>query len=117
MRAAHSIRLIALLVIGSSFATGPALAERGAANIGSFSWTNIRPTLPFDPVMWEPRAGLRALELRNDLYVMGGRGPFSFESGTPIYGDVWKSSDLGLTWSKTVQWNSDNDDDDRHCSG
>ena len=88
MKAASTVRLIALAVIGSCVTVGPALAERGATNIGSYSWTNIRPTVPFDPAMWEPRAGLRALELRNDLYVMGGRGPFSFGTETPIYGDV-----------------------------
>jgi hypothetical protein len=111
MMSASTRRLFALFVIGSSIAAGPALAEKGAANIGTYSWTNIRPTVLFDPLMWEPRAGLRALEFRNDLYVMGGRGPFSFETETPIYGDVWKSSDLGMTWSKTVQWNSENDND------
>ena len=109
MKAANTTRLIALFAIGSIVTAGPALAEQGTANIGTYSWTNIRPTVPYDPLMWEPRAGLRALELKNDLYVMGGRGPFSFENQTPIYGDVWKSSDLGVTWSRTVQWNSDND--------
>src|SRR5210317_2144029 len=109
MMGVNTRRLVAHFIIGSFITAGAALAEEGAANIGSYSWTNIRPTVPFDPVMWEPRAGLRALELRNDLYVLGGRGPFSFETGTPIYGDVWKSSDLGMTWSKTVQWNGGND--------
>jgi hypothetical protein len=59
--------------------------------------------------MWAPRAGLQAVELRNDLYVMGGRGPFSFESATVLYGDVWRSTDVGATWTKVAQWQSDPD--------
>jgi hypothetical protein len=54
--------------------------------------------------MWAPRAGLQALELRNDLYVLGGRGPFSFETETLLFGDVWKSTDVGATWQKVAQW-------------
>ncbi len=108
MIAANTVRLIALVIAGFSVLSAPAMAQQGAPHIGSYSWTNIRPTLPFDPVMWEPRAGLRALEARNDIFVMGGRGPFSFETGTPIYGDVWKSSDLGMSWSKVVESGSSN---------
>ncbi len=85
----------------------PALAGGGATNIGSYAWTNVRPTAPYDPAMWAPRAGLQAVELRNDLYVMGGRGPFSFEDETVLYGDVWKSADLGATWTKVAQWQGD----------
>ena len=108
MIAVNTRRLFALLAVGLSV---PAMAEQGTADIDSYTWTNTRPTVPFDPLMWEPRAGLRALELKNDLYVMGGRGPFSFETETPIYGDVWKSSDRGATWSKTAQWDSQSDND------
>ena len=79
-------------------------AAEGATDVSSYSWTNVRPTVPFDPNMWAPRAGLQALELRNDLYVMGGRGPFSFETETVLYGDVWRSSDLGATWTRVAQW-------------
>ena len=85
-------------------ATGAAIAGEGATSIGSYRWTNVRPTVPFDPGMWAPRAGLQAVELRNDLYVMGGRGPFSFEAETVLYGDVWKSSDVGATWTRVAQW-------------
>ena len=85
-------------------ALGPAIAGGGATNIGAYRWTNVRPTVPFDPTMWAPRAGLQALELRNDLYVMGGRGPFSFETETLLFGDVWKSTDVGATWQKVAQW-------------
>jgi hypothetical protein len=85
-------------------AAGPANARGSATDIDNYRWTNVRPTVPFDPTMWAPRAGLQALDLRNDLYVMGGRGPFSFETATVLYGDVWRSTDVGATWKKVAQW-------------
>ena len=103
----NSLRTIArsAFVAGCALmAHGLALAGEGASDIGSYRWTNVRPTVPFDPTTWSPRAGLQALELRNDLYVMGGRGPFSFETETVLHGDVWKSTDLGATWRKVAQW-------------
>lgn len=101
------LRTIARSVVVAAFAVFavvPAIAEGGATDIGAYRWTNVRPTVPFDPTMWAPRAGLQALELRNDLYVMGGRGPFSFETETVLFGDVWKSTDVGATWQKVAQW-------------
>jgi len=83
-------------------AAGVVLAQGGGADIGSYAWARIRPTVPFDPTMWAPRAGLQAVELHGELYVMGGRGPFSFETATVLYGDVWKSTDLGATWIQTA---------------
>ena len=103
----NSLRTIArsAFVAGCALmAHGLALAGEGATDIGSYRWTNVRPTVPFDPTTWSPRAGLQALELRNDLYVMGGRGPFSFETETVLHGDVWKSTDVGATWRKVAQW-------------
>ena len=48
---------------------------------------------------WEGRAGLQAIDLGKDLFVMGGRGAFNpFQ--TTIYQDVWKSSDRGASWEK-----------------
>lgn len=103
----YSLRTIvrSALVLGCVVAaSGLANAGGGATNIDNYRWINLRPTLPFDTTTWAPRAGLQAIELRNDLYVMGGRGPFSFESGTVLYGDVWKSSDVGATWNRVAQW-------------
>ena len=48
---------------------------------------------------WEGRAGLQAIDLGKDLFVMGGRGAFN-PFRTPIYQDVWKSSDRGESWEK-----------------
>jgi len=104
MSTKNSARQAALAVVLLSLAGGLAIAGDRAVDLGSYEWTNIRPTVPFDPAIWSPRAGLQAVELKNDLYVMGGRGPFSLEGETAIYGDVWKSADLGASWTKTREW-------------
>jgi hypothetical protein len=104
MKLLRAIALSAVFNACALAATGSAIAGEEAANIGSYRWINVRPTVPFGPGMWEPRAGLQAVELRNDLYVMGGRGPFSFETATVLYGYVWKSTDVGATWRKVAQW-------------
>jgi hypothetical protein len=102
-------RVTAVVVL--VLATGSYIfAGERAIDVSSYSWNNIRPTIPFDPNMWAPRAGLQAVELRNDLYVMGGRGPFSFETETQLFGDVWKSSDVGATWTRVAQWQEGQDD-------
>lgn len=92
---------LAIAAASAVVLAGVALAGGGATNLSSYEWTRIRPTMPPSPDMWTPRAGLQAVELRNDLFVMGGRGPFN-PFGTQLYADVWKSSDLGETWSKTT---------------
>jgi hypothetical protein len=104
MRSLRNFARCALVLGCVTALAGPVHARGGATDIGSYRWTNVRPTLPFDTTMWEPRAGLQALELRNDLYVMGGRGPFSLTAGSVLFGDVWKSSDVGATWTKVAQW-------------
>lgn len=94
----------ALAVVLFSALGGLAVGADGAYDLGSYEWTNIRPTVPSDPLIWSPRAGLQAVELKNDLYVMGGRGPFALEGETAIYGDVWKSTDLGTSWTQKAMW-------------
>jgi hypothetical protein len=64
------------VVLGLVVAThGPAMAGEGTTDIGSYRWINVRPTVPFDPTMWAPRAGLQALELRRGLPACGHRAP------------------------------------------
>ncbi|MFN0153124.1 MAG: hypothetical protein ACKVUT_01940 [Gaiella sp.] len=100
MRLRRVLTGVAALVTATAVATGVAVAAGGPTNVGSFSWTQVRQTTP-DPKTWAPRAGLQAVELRDRLLVMGGRGPFS-ETETVLYGDVWKSVDEGGTWSRTA---------------
>ena len=49
------------------------------------------------------RAGLQAVELRNKLYVMGGRTPQPLPNNpfaSKLWNDVWESSDFGSSWTK-----------------
>jgi hypothetical protein len=89
-----------LLLAGMVAVPSPAAPpERASAGHGS----SCLPGAAWSPVTrsaeWEGRAGLQAIELGKDLFVMGGRGPFNpFQ--TTIYRDVWKSSDGGESWGK-----------------
>jgi len=77
-----------------------------------FQWTKVYdgawPPKPpsFAPTTgWAGRAGLQAVELRNRLYLMGGRTPNpDFVGGNPfrsdLWNDVWESRDLGTSWTK-----------------
>jgi N-acetylneuraminic acid mutarotase len=70
-----------------------------------FRWEAIRSTNFFDPFMWEPRAGLQAVELHDHLFVIGGRKPIVVP-GVPfaseIFGDVWVSGDGGASWTELI---------------
>jgi len=72
-------------------ATGLANAGGGATDIGSYRWTNVRPTVPFDPTMWAPRAGLRP-----SIMTFGGdRERFGLPSDVNAFlieNDVWQFS-------------------------
>jgi len=81
----------------------PSVAPTPSPNIsnidGLYEWTQVNPQAE-----WSARAGLEVVQLDNlDLFVIGGRTPKP--PSTPlipgdsiIHGDVWKSSDLGITW-------------------
>lgn len=71
----------------------------------TFTWSPVRETNFFDPFMWEPRAGLQALELHGHLFVIAGRkpildpfNPFASE----VFGDVWVSNDDGSSWTELI---------------
>jgi hypothetical protein len=66
-----------------------------------YEWTEIVATDFFTTERWEPRAGLQAVELHNELFVIAGRTPSPTQDNpfaSIIHGDVWVSSDLGETW-------------------
>ena len=82
-------------------------AGRGAVAFESWDWDLIKPSDRFDG-SWAPRAGLQVVKLRNRLYLMGGRTPKppSFPpipGDSFIWGDVWKSRNLGRTWERIVE--------------
>jgi hypothetical protein len=54
---------------------------------------------------WEGRAGLQAIDLGRELFVMGGRGAFN-PFGTTLFNDVWRSRDGGASWDQVsdAEW-------------
>ena len=72
----------------------PTTAGHGNACLPGAAWSPVTRNAE-----WEGRAGLQAIDLGKDLFVMGGRGAFN-PFRTPIYQDVWKSSDRGESWEK-----------------
>ena len=64
------------------------------------SWTTI-----IDSAEWVARAGLQAVSINDTFFIMGGRTPKppSFppiQGDSYIWNDVWKSADMGATWSQ-----------------
>ncbi|MGI9272723.1 MAG: hypothetical protein ACR2QT_13165 [Woeseiaceae bacterium] len=59
-------------------------------------------------VIWEPRAGLQAVNHRGRFYVLGGRAPkmAPLAFGDSIFfNDVWKSGNAGKDWSRISNGN------------
>jgi hypothetical protein len=77
-----------------------AAAVDAALAIENYEWTMVADDAP-----WGRRAGLRVVELNGDLFLMGGRTPRQSEipGDSDIWGDVWKSSDHGKTWSVVLE--------------
>jgi len=76
-------------------------------------WTEVSATAP-----WEARAGLQAVYLNDQLYVMGGRTPSPpgdpvIPGESTIWQDVWSSDDMGITWTQQLE----NDSNAVHWSG
>jgi hypothetical protein len=92
-KCAFSALLLAVVLapLGQAQATGQA-----PTRLGRYEWHQVTANAE-----WQGRAGLQAVELRNDLYIMGGRGAFNPFS-TAIYPDVWRSADRGATWTQTA---------------
>jgi len=60
---------------------------------------------------WISRAGLQAVNINEEFYIMGGRTPKppSFppiQGDSEIWNDVWKSTDKGLQWERILESNS-----------
>ena len=63
-------------------------------------WVEINPAAP-----WAARAGLSVVELGSDLYLLGGRTPndSAIPGDSELWGDVWVSSDKGVTWEQILE--------------
>jgi hypothetical protein len=65
----------------------------------AYSWSQATQDAP-----WGGRAGLRVLEMDGALFVLGGRTPRNspIPGDSDLWGDVWRSDDLGVTWTQTL---------------
>lgn len=83
--------------------TGSANARKGGAtDFAAYDWTKVYNGADQG---WAGRAGLQAVELRNRLYILGGRtpNPSQFNPfGSILWDDVWKSDDLGKSWLRVA---------------
>src|SRR5210317_215115 len=100
MHATRALLFVSLVVSASNSASagnGP----KGGPSFMEYEWTEIVATDFFTTERWEPRAGLQAVELHKELFVIAGRTPSPTQDNpfaSIIHGDVWVSSDLGETW-------------------
>lgn len=98
-----------IVIVNLSFTVVDADAKsKSAADLGSYQWTEVN-----DDASWEARAGLQVVELHNNFYLMGGRTPRQpqyppIPGDSDIYGDVWKSKDLGKSWEKILETDDQN---------
>lgn len=79
-------------------------------NFKSWSWKEINPE-----AKWSPRAGLQVLSHKNKIFLLGGRTPldpqtlpFPVPGASIIWGDVWKSKNIGKSWKKLLDTDNEN---------
>lgn len=106
MRRSHLAPLVAALALLTLLVAVPIAAATGGSSNPPLSWTKVYGD---DPSGWTGRAGLQAVQLRGDFYVMGGRTPDPSQFNpfaSILWNDVWKSDDLGRSWQAlgTAPW-------------
>ena len=78
----------------------------GSSDFDSYGWDVINPASS-----WAPRAGLEVVHFNDGFYLMGGRTPIDTNvvpvfGASMIWGDVWKSENLGGSWSQILDTNT-----------
>jgi hypothetical protein len=106
MKRIHLAGLVAVLAVLTTLVVAPAASFATGASGNSFSWTKVYQG---GPDGWAGRAGLQAVQLGGDLFVMGGRtpAPAQFDPFASIlWNDVWRSRDDGASWRRigTAPW-------------
>ena len=100
------LSLIVLALVGSSALPETAEARGKTNGFNYYDWTEVNEQAP-----WVARAGLEAVVLDGDFYILGGRTPNPWVPpflGGPIpgdstlWGDVWRSPDRGETWEQLL---------------
>lgn len=64
--------------------------------LNTYEWDEVNPD-----AAWAARAGHQVLNINNTFFLIAGRSPLDLPipGASIIWGDVWRSDDLGLTWS------------------
>ncbi len=78
----------------------------GPEELASFAWQPATLDAP-----WAARAGLRVVELDDELLLIGGRTPnqSTIPGDSTIHGDVWSSDDGGETWTQILETGTEPD--------
>ncbi len=98
----QGIALLLLLLLWPMYVGMSQVPESNGKNFKSWTWQEINPDAD-----WSARAGLQALYHQGAFYVLGGRTPIPspVPGASIIWGDVWKSDDLGLNWTLILPTN------------
>lgn len=100
--AAVTLGLLAL-VAAACVAPAPPPVPPGPTAFDGHRWDRVADDAP-----WGARAGVEAVRLGDSFFLVGGRTPDPFtpfpEGPVPgdstIWGDTWRSDDLGRTWTR-----------------
>jgi hypothetical protein len=98
VKIAYTIVLMFFVVIGLTTDNYPGEEPKDSQQLNSNEWFLINQN-----AAWQPRAGLRVVDLNDNLYLIGGRTPRPpmfppIPGDSEIWGDVWKSSDYCFNW-------------------
>ena len=81
-----------------ALSVGPG-ASSVRADLDDYRWDEINANAP-----WAARAGLQVLNMDDSFYLIAGRTPIESEfiGASILWGDVWRSDDLGSSWSQLL---------------
>jgi hypothetical protein len=104
----------AVLILSACLLSHVALAgngPKGKPTFEDYGWTEINGW-----ALSTPRAGLEAVVLDGDFYILGGRTPNPWTppplgpipGDSTLWGDVWRSDDRGESWQMVLATDDDN---------
>ena len=103
IRRALMVSAVALAALAAACTPAPPEAAPGPTRYDAHEWSQVTDGAP-----WGRRAGVEAVVLGDAMYLVGGRTPNRFvpfpggpiPGDSTIWGDAWRSDDLGTTWTQ-----------------